>query len=232
MRAGVNRPLRSTVRCAKDLGKNNLFILQEDATLDEWRTLTPLLRWEKFQTLGSLMDAPLWAACPPQRGGVTAVWDVSDDDPPASLSSKTRRGAAKPSRRVRGCAVPAGVANVSVSATGSSSKKALVEPSTRGDPQALDLSRHLADALVGRGHQVSRTVLLWRTTVCRPTERLLIPTATPSSHISKKVCLYQSIRKRRNPEMGLEWQPQGSPDKVRVHDFKEERPYGIYAKVG
>ena len=32
---------------AKDLGKNNLFILQEDATLDEWRTLTPLLRWER-----------------------------------------------------------------------------------------------------------------------------------------------------------------------------------------
>ena len=31
----------------KDLGKNNLFILQEDATLDEWRTLTPLLRWER-----------------------------------------------------------------------------------------------------------------------------------------------------------------------------------------
>ena len=32
---------------SKDLGKNNLFILQEDATLDEWRTLTPLLRWER-----------------------------------------------------------------------------------------------------------------------------------------------------------------------------------------
>ncbi len=33
--------------------------------------------------------------------------------------------------------------------------------------------------------------------------------------------------------VGLEWQPQGSPDKVRVHDFKDKElgkaiPYGIY----
>ena len=45
-------------------------------------------------------------------------------------------------------------------------------------------------------------------------------------------------RKRRNwswdfRNVGLEWQPKGSPEKVRVHDFKDKElgkaiPYGIY----
>ena len=93
------------------------------------------------------------------------------------------------------------------------------------------------------------------TTVCRPTERRETGASHPdrnaqfgtsarksvrSKHSNSRSYQSPSCRLRKRSELvgdfrnvGLEWQPQGSPDKVRVHDFKDKElgkaiPYGIY----
>ena len=90
-------------------------------------------------TLGSLM-ARGFAGCgrrarpPLGRGGVTAVAEAT------GMSRTTiRAGVELQDPQGRREAEPAGVANVSVSATGSSSKT--WKPSTRGDPQSPIFSR-------------------------------------------------------------------------------------------
>jgi hypothetical protein len=136
----------------------------------------------------------------------------------------------------------------------------LVGPVTRGDPQSplcwtCKSTRHLAEALVKKGHQVSHQTV----------ERLLRDmgyslqanrkTREGSSHpdrnaqfehIARKV---RSFQRRGQPVIsvdtkkkelvgdfknaGREWQPQGKPEEVRSKDFKDEKlgkvaPYGIY----
>ena len=179
---------------------------------------------KKFQTLGSLMDERirrLWAACEAAalgRGGVTAVAEAT------GMSRTTIRAGIVELQDPQGRreAEPAGVANVSVSATGSSSKtwrpwssRPPVETLNlrcAGPARVLVISR--TRWLAADIRSVTARWLLcfmdW-TTVCRPTERrergLLIPTATPSSSTSARKSVrskhsnsrsYQSIRKRRN----------------------------------
>jgi Rhodopirellula transposase DDE domain len=138
--------------------------------------------------------------------------------------------------------------------------KELVDPVTRGDPQSplcwtCKSTRHLAEALVKKGHQVSHQTV----------ERLLQDmdyslqanrkTREGSSHpdrnaqfeyIASKV---RSFQRRGQPvisvdtkkkelvgdfkNVGREWQPQGQPEHVRSKDFKDKKlgkvaPYGVY----
>jgi hypothetical protein len=138
--------------------------------------------------------------------------------------------------------------------------KELVDPATRGDPQSplcwtCKSTRHLAEALVKKGHPVSHQTV----------ERLLRDmdyslqanrkTREGSSHpdrnaqfehITAKV---RSFQRRGQPVIsvdtkkkelvgdfknaGQEWQPQGKPEQVRSKDFKDKKlgkvaPYGVY----
>ena len=132
---------------------------------------------KKFQTFGSLMDERtrrLWAACEAGalgRGGVTAVAEAT------GMSRTTIRAGIVELEDPKGPQEAEQSGPQRVRRAGAGRKRlsehdkkllrdleALVEPSTRGDPQSplrwtCKSTRHLADALVGRGHQVSyRTV--------------------------------------------------------------------------
>jgi transposase len=136
----------------------------------------------------------------------------------------------------------------------------LLEPATRGDPEAPLLwtsksTRHLADALVALGHEISHD------SVGRLLEEIGYSlqanrkTEQGDSHpdrdaqfeyINRCVRRFQrrhqpvvsvDAKKReligdfRNP--GREWRPEGSPLRVRVHDFRDKElgvaiPYGVY----
>lgn len=138
--------------------------------------------------------------------------------------------------------------------------ESLVESSTLGDPQCPLLwtskgIRNLAEELVAQGHQVSyRTVarLLHQMGYSLQANR---KTREGDSHpdrdaqfehINKKVRAFQ---RRKQPVVsidtkkkelvgdfknsGREWRPQGSPEAVRVHDFRDKElgiaiPYGVY----
>lgn len=138
--------------------------------------------------------------------------------------------------------------------------KELVDPATRGDPQSplcwtCKSTRHLAETLVRKGHQVSHQTI----------ERLLRDMGyslqgnrktregsghpdrnAQFEHIANKV---RSFQRRGQPVIsvdtkkkelvgdfknaGQEWQPQGQPEHVRSKDFKDKKlgkvaPYGIY----
>jgi hypothetical protein len=136
----------------------------------------------------------------------------------------------------------------------------LLEPATRGDPEAPLLwtsksTRHLADALVILGHKVSHDSvgrlledIGYRLQANRKTEE---GNDHPDrnaqfEYINRSVRRFQrrhqpvvsvDAKKRelignfRNP--GREWRPEGSPLRVRTHDFRDKElgvgiPYGVY----
>ena len=138
--------------------------------------------------------------------------------------------------------------------------EALVEPTSRGDPQSplrwtCKSTRQLAAALEGQGHHVSyRTVaallhaLDYSLQGLRKTrEGGTHPDRNAQfEHINRQVRAFQ---KRGQPVIsvdtkkkelvgdfknaGREWQPEGQPEEVRVHDFKDKElgkaiPYGVY----
>src|SRR6266849_3951287 len=101
--------------------------------------------------------------------------------------------------------------------------EALVEPTTRGDPQAplrwtCKSVRRLAQALQAQGHQVSRTLVA-------------AALAEQQSVISADTKKKELVGDFRNP--GREYRPQGDPEEVRGHDFLIKElggavPYGVY----
>jgi transposase len=138
--------------------------------------------------------------------------------------------------------------------------KGLLEPTTRGDPQSPLLwtcksTRNLADELVARGHTISHD------TVGRLLEEMDYSlqanrkTREGKDHpdrdaqfnyINGKV---QQLQRRGQPvvsvdtkkkellgdfkQSGQEWRPQGCPEEVRMHDFRDKQlgigiPYGVY----
>lgn len=147
------------------------------------------------------------------------------------------------------------------SATGlESDLKQLVDATTRGEPTSPLLwtsksTRKLAEELQGKGYKVSyRTVarmlhkLGYSLQANRKTrEGKQHPDRDAQfQHINKKV---RSFQRRGQPVIsvdakkrelvgdfkngGCEWQPKGSPKKVRTHDFKDKDlgiaiPYGVY----
>src|SRR5712691_219985 len=138
--------------------------------------------------------------------------------------------------------------------------EALVAPTTRGDPMSplrwtCKSTRQLAAALQAQGHQVSyRTVAALLHSLDYSLQGLS-KTREGGSHrdrnaqfeyINRQVRAFQKrgqpvisvdTKKKelvgdfKNP--GREWQPEGQPEKVRVHDFKDKDlgkviPYGVY----
>lgn len=138
--------------------------------------------------------------------------------------------------------------------------QALLEPSVRGDPQSplvwtCKSTRNLADELADLGHGVSHD------TVARLLEELgyslqgTRKTKEGKGHpdrdaqfdyISRKVKRFQrrgqpviSVDTKKKEllvdfkQSGKEWRPQGCPEPVRVHDFRDKSlgigiPYGVY----
>jgi transposase len=138
--------------------------------------------------------------------------------------------------------------------------RALVESTTRGDPESplrwtCRSCRNLADELVRQGHRVSyRTVgtLLHELGYSLQANRKMDEGTDHADrdaqflHISHRV---KAFLRRGQPAVsvdtkkkelvgnfrnsGREWQPEGEPERVLVHDFKDEElgkaiPYGVY----
>jgi len=142
--------------------------------------------------------------------------------------------------------------------------EALVEPSTRGDPQSAlrwtcKSTTKLAEELRRRGHRIGpRTVaeLLHELDYSLQANR---KTREGSSHpdrnaqfehINRRIQVFQqrgqpvvSVDTKKKELIGdfknggQEWQPKGSPEPVRVHDFIDKKlgkaiPYGVYDVAG
>ncbi len=138
--------------------------------------------------------------------------------------------------------------------------KALVESSTRGDPSSPLLwtsksTRHLANALVEQGHQVSHhTVarLLGEMDYSLQANRKTREGRSHSDRDAQFEYINRRVRgfqKRRQPvvsvdakkkelvgdfkNLGREWRPKGQPEEVRSKDFLDKErgkglPYGVY----
>jgi DDE family transposase len=136
----------------------------------------------------------------------------------------------------------------------------LIDPVTRGDPESplrwtCKSTRTLARALTAQGHAVSdstvRRLLHAADYSLQGNRKTLEGSAHPDrnaqfEYINTQVKVFQ---KRHQPVIsvdtkkkelvgdfkngGREWQPQGEPEEVRVHDFMDKKlgkaiPYGVY----
>lgn len=137
---------------------------------------------------------------------------------------------------------------------------ALVEPTARGDPDSplrwtCKSTRRLAEELRAQGHQVSQrtvcdllTQMNYRLQSTRKTREggQHADRDAQFMHIARTVSDYQgtsdpviSVDTKKKELIGdfknggREWQPQGQPEAVRVHDFIDPElgkvaPYGVY----
>jgi len=137
---------------------------------------------------------------------------------------------------------------------------ALVDPTTRGDPETplrwtCKSTRRLAEELAGQGHPVSaRTVaaVLGEMGYSLQANRKTREGETHPDRNAQFEYINEQVRrlqKRGQPVIsvdtkkkelvgdfknpGQEWQPQGEPEEVRVHDFQDPElgkviPYGVY----
>ena len=138
--------------------------------------------------------------------------------------------------------------------------QALLEASTRGDPQSALLwtaksTRNLADELVRQGHQlshdsVSRLLEEWGYSLQanrKTREGKDHPDRdAPFEYINRRVKQFQrrgqpvvSVDTKKKEllgdfqQFGREWRPEGCPEEVRTHDFRDKTlglgiPYGVY----
>jgi Rhodopirellula transposase DDE domain len=226
----------------------------------------------KYQHLSPLMNERMrrqWAACEAlalERGGVAAVAKAT------GLSRTTiwagmralqhpqgGPGEPLPAKRSR---APGGGRHplVDIDPTLLQDLEALVEPTTRGDPQSplrwtCKSTRQLAEELQQRGHPVSyRTVagLLHALDYSLQAPHKTREGASHPDrdaqfkHINQRVRVFQrrgqpviSVDAKKKELVGdfknggREWQPQGSPEPVRTHDFEDKTlgkvtPYGVY----
>src|SRR5512135_976893 len=233
--------------------------MEESATLDTLRT--------KFELLRPLMDERMrrqWAACEAlslKRGGVTVVARATGlsrttiGEGMRELRERTNLGIEdeicvcelpKRIRRPGGGRHPLKANDPTLVRD----LEALIEPTTRGDPQSplrwtCKSTRNLAEALGLQRHQVSY-----------PTVALLLhdlgyslqanrKTREGSSHadrdaqfehINRQVCAFQeqgqpvvSVDTKKKEligdfkNAGQEWQPEGAPEEVRMYDFGDKR---------
>jgi hypothetical protein len=229
--------------------------MEESATLDTLRT--------KFELLRPLMDERMrrqWAACEAlslKRGGVTVVARATGlsrttiGEGMRELRERTNLGIEdeicvcelpKRIRRPGGGRHPLKANDLTLVRD----LEALIEPTTRGDPQSplrwtCKSTRNLAEALGLQRHQVSY-----------PTVALLLhdlgyslqanrKTREGSSHadrdaqfehINRQVCAFQeqgqpvvSVDTKKKEligdfkNAGQEWQPEGAPEEVHMYDF-------------
>jgi transposase len=136
----------------------------------------------------------------------------------------------------------------------------LLESTTRGDPTSPLLwtcksTRHLAEELNAQGHSISHTTvehLLWDMDYSLQANRKVREGASHPDrdaqfeHINSKVRRFQrrgqptiSVDTKKRELVGdfknngREWRPQGTPEPVRTHDFRDKVlgvaiPYGVY----
>jgi hypothetical protein len=136
----------------------------------------------------------------------------------------------------------------------------LLEPDTRGDPEAPLLwtsksTRHLAEALVALGHDISHDSvgrlleeIGYRLQANRKTEEGSDHPDRDAQfgYINRCIRRFQKRHqpvvsvdaKKRElvgnyPNPGHEWRPEGTPQRVRTHDFRDKElgvaiPYGVY----
>lgn len=138
--------------------------------------------------------------------------------------------------------------------------EALVEPTTRGDPMSplrwtCKSTMQLSSALSARKHSVSARTVGRMLRVMDYSLQGTFKTREGTSHpdrdeqfryIADQTRIFQrkgqpviSVDTKKKElvgdfaNAGREWQPQGEPERVRVHDFKDESfgkviPYGVY----
>jgi transposase len=236
------------------------------------RAETIALLRTKYEALAPVLDERArryWAACEAKAlgwGGVSAVTEAT------GISRTTiRSGLLDLERPTAGDPAPEASQRLRRPGAGrkrltdadrqlSHDLRALVESTTRGDPESPLLwtcksCRNLADELAQQGHRVSyRTVttLLHELGYSLQANRKMHEGGdhpdrdAQFAHINRKVKAFQrrgrpvvsvDTKKKellgdfRNP--GREWRPEGRPEEVRVHDFKDPElgkaiPYGIY----
>jgi transposase len=229
----------------------------------------------RYQHLDPLMNERMrrqWAACEAltlKRGGVAAVVKAT------GLSRTTVWAGVKALQQPAGGAltklpvdrsrVPGGgrPARVETDPTLAKALEALVEPTTRGDPQSplrwtCKSTRKLAEELERQGHAVGyRTVAALLHTLGyslqaprKTREGIAHPDRNAQfEHINRQVRAFQrrgqpviSVDTKKKELVGdfhnggREWQPQGTPDLVRTHDFADKTlgkviPYGVYDPI-
>jgi Rhodopirellula transposase DDE domain len=137
---------------------------------------------------------------------------------------------------------------------------ALVDPVTRGDPESplrwtCKSTRRLAEELTRQGHQVSARTVAAVLVEAGYSLQANRKTQEGASHPDRNAQFeyingqVRRLQKRGQPvvsvdtkkkelvgdfkNVGREWQPQGEPEDVRVHDFQDPKlgkaiPYGVY----
>jgi transposase len=228
---------------------------------------------KRFRALNSAMSEKLrrlWAGAEAQamgRGGIAAVSQATGLSR-ATISSGIRelkQGGTRPTPEMRVRRKGGGRKALTESDPAVlTDLEALVEPSTRGDPQSAlrwtcKSTTKLAEELGRRGHRISpRTVaeLLHELDYSLQANR---KTREGSSHPDRNAQFehinrqIQAFQQRGQPVVsvdtkkkelvgdfkngGREWQPKGSPEPVRVHDFIDKKlgkaiPYGVYDVSG
>ena len=234
----------------------------------EDRTVATIL--EKYMALEPLLDERarrIWAATEARalgRGGVSRVMEAT---------GMSRRRIASGIREIESSGAGGVRATGRARAPGGGRKRLaerdpglasdlerLVDPATRGDPEGPLLwtslsAEKLADALRGRGHEVSgRTVsrmlraMGYSLQANRKTAegRQHPDRDAQFNHINRRARAFQrrgdpvvSVDTKKKELVGdfrnggREWRPAGEPEKVRVHDFKDAAlgkavPYGVY----
>ena len=138
--------------------------------------------------------------------------------------------------------------------------EALVEPTTRGDPESplrwtTKSTRKLAAELTGQGHPVSAATVATLLRHLQYRLQALRKTTEGASHPDRDAqfthlnAQVQAFQQRGQPVVsidakkkelvgdfkngGREWQPNGQPERVRVHDFPDKTlgkvtPYGVF----
>jgi hypothetical protein len=138
--------------------------------------------------------------------------------------------------------------------------EALVEPLTRGDPESplrwtCKSTRRLAAELTNQGHQIGYRSVAWLLQEAGYSLQANRKTREGNQHPDRNAqfefinAQATRFQERRQPAIsvdtkkkelvgdfkngGREWNPQGEPEKVRVHDFKDKElgkaiPYGVY----
>ena len=193
------------------------------------------------------------------RGGITRVaraaglsrptiyQGLRDLDQPPLPGRVRRAGGGRPAARDRDPALPAAL-------------DALIEPDTRGDPESplrwtCKSTRQLAAALTAQGHPVSHSTVAALLRAADYSLQAPRKTLEGSAHpdrdaqfryLNERTKAFQaaglpviSVDTKKKELVGpfknggREWQPQGAPELVNVHDFPVAEvgkaiPYGVY----
>jgi hypothetical protein len=236
----------------------------QDATVIEG------IRW-KYEALGPVLDERSrrqWAAAEAVElgwGGISAVaiaTGMARDTIRVGIDELVKRKvrpSASPNVRIR-CEGGGRKRLTDIDAGLLSALDALVEPTTRGDPESplrwtCKSTRRLAEELTRQNHPISPRAVAYLLRATGYSLQANRKTREGGSHPDRNAqfefinAQVQAFQKRKQPVVsvdtkkkeligdfkngGREWQPQGQPEQVRVHDFQDKNlgkaiPYGVY----